>query len=96
MKINKNQWKNDGFCWILKVRASKKPSKIDAKMRSKKTLQKKLPKIDFSIHFSFPKPPKIIPKSFEIAPQSDAERSLFRDAMEIANKSSQVNGERRL
>ena len=35
-------------------------------------------------------------KSAEIAPQSDAERSLFRDAMQIASKSAEVNGARAL
>ena len=35
-------------------------------------------------------------ESFEIAAKSDAEPSLFRDAMEIASKSSQVNGSHRL
>ena len=32
----------------------------------------------------------------EIDPKSDAERSLFRDAMETARKSSEGNGSRRL
>ena len=35
-------------------------------------------------------------KSRKIAPQRDAERSLFRDAMELARKSSEVNGAQRL
>ena len=37
-----------------------------------------------------------VSKSFEIAPKNDAERSLFRDAMQLAKKSSEVNGSRRL
>ena len=32
------------------------------------------------------------PKTTKIAPKSDAERSLFRDAMQLARKSSQING----
>ena len=39
---------------------------------------------------------KTFPKSIEISPKSDVKRSLFRDAMEIARKSSEVNGGRRL
>ena len=41
-------------------------------------------------------PPCWLSKSSEIPPKSDAKRSLFRDAMEIARKSPQVNGTRRL
>ena len=37
-------------------------------------------------------PPCWPPKSSEILPKSDAERSLFRDAMEIARASSEING----
>ena len=36
------------------------------------------------------------PKTTKIAPKSDVKRSLFRDAMETARKSSQGNGPRRL
>ena len=39
---------------------------------------------------------KTFPKSIKISPKSIVKRSLFRDAMEIAWKSSQVNGRRRL
>ena len=35
---------------------------------------------------------KILPKSMKIHPKSDVKQSLFRDAMEIARKSSEVNG----
>ena len=35
---------------------------------------------------------KTFPKSIKILPKSDVERSLFRDAMQPANKSSEVNG----
>ena len=38
---------------------------------------------------------KTFPKSIEISPKSDVKRSLFRDAMEIARKSSEGNGGRR-
>ena len=36
--------------------------------------------------------PKILPKTSEILPKSDVKRSLFRDAMEMARKSSQGSG----
>ena len=35
-------------------------------------------------------------KSSKIGAKSDVERSLFRDAMELTRKSSQINGRRRL
>ena len=54
------------------------------------------PLVALILNFGSPKPSRIAPKSFKIAPQSDARRSLFRDAMQIAKKSSQTNGARRL
>merc|ERR1712078_874890 len=39
---------------------------------------------------------KTLPKSIKIPPKSDVKRSLFRDAMQTARKSSQGNGSRRL
>ena len=56
-----------------------------------KNFEKNLAKIDFGLHFGIPKPPEILPKSFEILLENDVERSLFRDAMQIAKKSSEVN-----
>ena len=38
--------------------------------------------------------PKILPKTSEILPKSDVKRSLFRDAMQPANKSCKVIGAR--
>ena len=61
-----------------------------------KNIEQKLSKIDLGINFGLPKPPKIASKTSKIALQSDAERSLFRDAMKIARKSSEVNGTHRL
>ena len=51
----------------------------------KKNIETKYSKIEFWLLF-WPL------KSSEIFPKSDAKRSLFRDAMEIARKLSQVNG----
>ena len=53
--------------------------------RDQKKHRKNASKIEFW-------PPCWPPKSSEIPPKSDAERSLFRDAMETAKKSSEVNG----
>ena len=39
---------------------------------------------------------KTLPKSIKIPPKSDVGRSLCRDAMEIARKSSEINGNHRL
>ena len=52
-------------------------------------IEKKGSKIEFGHRFWFPKTTKI-------DPQSDVERSLCRDAMQLTRKSSQVNGTRRL
>ena len=41
-------------------------------------------------------PPQNLRKTTKIAPRSDVKRSLFRDAMQTAKKSSEVNGNRRL
>ena len=73
-----------GKLLFFSFRAFKNLIKIDAKTISKKN-QKNASKIECW-------PPCWPPKSFEIPPKSDAERSLFRDAMQIASKSSQVNG----
>ena len=61
-----------------------------------KNIEKNLEKIDLGLHFGFPKPPEILPKSFQTPFESDAERSLFRDAMETAPESAEVNGAQRL
>ena len=71
---------------------SKIRSKSIPKMRPKKTLKKTFKKsIWASILAS-----QNLSKSSKIASQSDAERSLFRDTMEIARTSAQVNGSHRL
>ena len=81
---------------FLRFGTCKNRPKIDAKTLSKKALQKHLAKIDFGLRFGLPKPPEIPPKSFKIPLESDVERSLFRDALGLAKKSSQGNGNRRL
>ena len=95
-KISKNHRKNNGFWWFLRVWASKNPTKIDAKTLSQKTSKKNLSKIDFALGFGLQKPPQTPPKSNKNALQSDVQRSLFCDAMEIAKKSAEGNGSRRL
>ena len=62
------------------------------KQAPKKHRKKSLPKMDFGFHFGLPNPPKIASKSAKIPPQTEAARSLFRDAMGLTRKSSEVNG----
>ena len=61
-----------------------------------KNFEKNFAKLDFGLHLDPPKPPEILPKSSKIPPRSDVERCLFRDAMETARTSSEVNGRQRL
>ncbi len=96
LKISQNHWKTNGFHWFLKVRPSKKRSKNDAETQSKKASEKYLSKIDLDLHFNLRKPSKIAPKSTRDAKKRGLGRSLFRDAMQIVSKSSEVNGSRRL
>ena len=96
LKISQNHWKTNGFHWFLEVRPSKKRSKNDAETQSKKASEKYLSKIDFDLHFGLQKRSKIVPKSTRGATKWDLERSLFRDAMEMACNSSEINGNRRL
>ena len=60
----------------------------------KKISEKKLAKIDFDFHFGVQKPYQIAPKSTWDAKKQGLERSLFRDAMQIAKKPSKFNGPR--
>ena len=53
-----------------------------------KNFEKNASKIEFWRPFG-------APKSSEIAPKSDAERSLFRDAMQLVRGSAEINGNRR-
>ena len=64
--------------------------------RNQKNTRKKLDKIDFDLHFGVPKPPEIPPASSRNAKKWHLEQSLFRDAMEIARASAEINGSRRL
>ena len=59
-------------------------------------IAKSFPKIDFNLHLDLPKPPQVPPKSIRDANKWSLERVWFRDAMEIARKSSESNGGRRL
>ena len=70
---------------IFQVRRLKKTHKNRCKNALQNNIEKKDPKIKFWHPFWSPKTSKI-------APQSDAKRSLFRDAMETTPKSSEVNG----
>ena len=81
---------------IFKVSSLKKSVQNRCQVASEKTSKKNSPEIDFGIDFGLPKPPKIAPQTTKIAPGSDVKRSLFRDAMQPAKKSSGVNGNRRL
>ena len=92
LKVSQNHWKTNGFHWFLEVRPSNKRSKNDAETQLKKTSGKYLCRIDFDLHFNLRKPPKIAPKSTRDAKKRGLGRSLFRDAMEMARKSSQVSG----
>ena len=59
------------------------------KNRCKNDIKKNIEKKDSKIEFW---PPCWPLKSLEIPPKSDAERSLFCDAMQLAKKASQGNG----
>ena len=63
------------------------------KKRFEKAFQNNIEKTCQKIEFWRPFWP---PKSSNMAPKSDAKRSLFRDAMETARKSSETNGAHRL
>ena len=56
-----------------------------------KTLAK-IPKINFDIRFVVPKHRQVLQNACQIDLQSNAERSLFCDAMEASSKLSDVNG----
>ena len=77
---------------IFEVSSLQKCTQNQCQNAVDKSIAKKSPRIDFGIHFRSPKTPKFIPKSFKIAPQSDARRSLFRDAMRTVRKSSEGSG----
>ena len=56
--------------------ASQKRSKIDADIAFEKKPPKNIPKINFDIHFGFPKPPKIDAKSKKMASESELKKKL--------------------
>ena len=70
---------------IFRVWSLQKSNKNRCKNVFKKNLLKKGLKIEFWRPFWRP-------KTLKIAPQSDAKRSLFCDAMQITRKSSETNG----
>ena len=73
---------------IFLVSSFQKSTKFRCQNAFENDIEKKGYKIDFGHRFGFP-------KTIKMAPKSDVKRSLFRDAMEIARKSSQVNGAHR-
>ena len=77
---------------IFKVSSLKKSVQNRCQVAFEKTSKKNNPEIDFGIDFGFPKPPKIAPKSRRDVQKWGLEPNLFRDAMEITRKSSEVNG----
>ena len=96
LKISQNHWKTNGFHWFLEVRPSNKRSKNDAETQLKKTSGKYLCRIDFDLHFNLRKPPQSLPKSMRDANAWSLEHVWFRDAMDLARKSSKSNGAQRL
>ena len=72
------------------------PRKIDPKLMQNRTRKKHRKKISKKLILASILASRNVPKSSEILPKSDAERSLFRDAMQPASKSPQVNGNHRL
>ena len=74
---------------IFEVRSLKKQIENRCKNAIENNIEKKDSKIRSGLPFW-------LPKTSKIAPQSDAKRSWFRDAMDLARKSLEVNGGRRL
>ena len=77
---------------IFKVSGLKKSTQNRCQFAFEKASKKNSPKIDFGVDFGLPKPPQIAAKSTQDAKKEDLERSLFRDAMQIAKKPSKVTG----
>ena len=74
---------------IFRVRSLQKTTKKRIEKAFQNNIEKRCQKIEFWHPFW-------LPKSSNLAPKSDAKRSLFRDAMQLARKSSEGNGGRRL
>ena len=62
---------------FLRFGASKNAIQNDAETHSKKTSQKNMQKLDLGLHFDFPKPPKIHPKSKKVASEDDLKNKLM-------------------
>ena len=69
-------------------RASEKRLKIDANIDLEENIEKNAQKSIFPSKLASPN----FPKSLKIGPKSDVKRSLFRDAMGLTRKSSEING----
>ena len=81
---------------IFQVSSVQKSKKNRCQNALQTNFEKNAQKSSFCVHFGFPKPPQIASTTSKIALQSDAERSLFRDAMQTTRKSSEINGNRGL
>ena len=70
---------------IFLVSSFQKSTKFRCKKAFENDIEKKGSKIEFEHQFW-------LSKTTKVAPESDVERSLFCDAMEITRKSSETNG----
>ena len=70
---------------IFLVSSFQKSTKFRCQNAFENDIEKKGSKIEFGHRFG-------LPKTTKMAPKSDVERSLFRDAMGPTRKSSEVNG----
>ena len=73
-------------------RASEKRLKIDANIDLEKNIEKKPQKSIFPSKLAS----QNLPKSLKIGSKSDVKGSSFRNAMDLARKSSEINGPQRL
>ena len=62
---------------ILRVRASKKRPKIDAKTRSKKASTKNVPKLDFGLRFGLPNRPNIQKNRKNTRPEKSSKKTAL-------------------
>ena len=74
---------------IFLVLSLQKSTKFRCKKAFENDIEKKASNIDFGHRIW-------LPKTTKIGTKSDAKRSLFRDAMGLTRKSSEVNGAQRL
>ena len=81
---------------IFEVLSLQKSTQNRCQNEIEESIAKKAPKIDFGVHFGLPKPSKTIPKTTRGTKKWGLEQSLFRDAMQIARASAEINGSHRL